>query len=176
MSRDIVAVGPTTDCAESLLRLDWTLFHVDGYPLTDTAVLGQPEEQTTVRPLQSVETRDEPHRRTGPRDAVGYDSQAQVSYTYDDADRLTGVTQGSAAVAIAYDDADRRTSLTLPNGIVVEYGYDDDSRLTGITYKDGGTPIGDLTYTYDANGQRTGVGGTWARTTLPAALASASFS
>jgi RHS repeat-associated protein len=58
---------------------------------------------------------------------------------------------------------------------VVEYGYDDDSRLTAITYKDGGTPIGDLTYTYDANGQRTGVGGTWARTTLPAALASASY-
>jgi YD repeat-containing protein len=85
------------------------------------------------------------------------------------------VTQGSAAVAIAYDDADRRTSLTLPNGIVVEYGYDDDSRLTAITYKDGGTPIGDLTYTYDANGQRTNIGGTWARTNLPAALASASY-
>lgn len=47
--------------------------------------------------------------------------QTQVSYTYDNADRLTGVTQGSASVTLAYDDADRRTSLTLPNGIVVEY-------------------------------------------------------
>jgi YD repeat-containing protein len=112
----------------------------------------------------------------GRRTTMQVAGQTAVSYSYDDADRLTGVTQGSAAVAIAYDDADRRTSLTLPNGIVVEYGYDDDARLTAITYKDGGTPIGDLTHTYDANGQRTGVGGTWARTNLPPALASASFS
>jgi YD repeat-containing protein len=112
----------------------------------------------------------------GRRTTMHVAGQTPVSYTYDDADSLTGVTQGSPSVAIAYDDADRRTSLTLPNGIVVEYGNDDDSRLTAITYKDGGTPIGDLTYTYDANGQRTGVGGTWARTNLPAALASASFS
>jgi RHS repeat-associated protein len=85
------------------------------------------------------------------------------------------VTQGSATVTIAYDNAGRRTSLTLPNGIVTEYTYDDDSRLTTLTYKDGGTPIGDLTYTYDAAGQRTSVGGTWARTSLPAALASATY-
>jgi YD repeat-containing protein len=78
-------------------------------------------------------------------------------------------------VVIAYDNADRRTSLTLPNGIVAEYTYDDDSRLTATTYEDGGTPIGDLTYTYDLAGQQTSVGGTWARTNLPAALASAAY-
>jgi RHS repeat-associated protein len=101
--------------------------------------------------------------------------QTAVSYTFDNADRLTGVTRGTAAVSIAYDNADKRTSLTLPNGIVVEYGYDDDSRLTGLTYKLATSTLGTLTYAYDANGQRTSVGGTYARTGLPAALTSATY-
>jgi RHS repeat-associated protein len=101
--------------------------------------------------------------------------QTAVSYTFDNADRLTGVTRGTAAVSIAYDNDDRRTSLTLPNGIVVEYTYDDDSRLTGLAYKQGGSTIGTLTYGYDGSGQRTDVGGTWARTTLPTALSSATY-
>lgn len=101
--------------------------------------------------------------------------QTGVSYTFDNADRLTGVTRGTAAVSIAYDNADRRTSLTLPNGIVVEYGYDDDSRLTGLTYKQGGSTIGNLSYGYDKNWYSTDVSGTWARTTLPTALTSATY-
>jgi RHS repeat-associated protein len=101
--------------------------------------------------------------------------QTAISYTLDDADRLTGVTRGTAAVSLAYDNADRRTSLTLPNGIVVEYAYDDDSRLTGLTYTQGMSTLGTLTYEYDANGQRTSVDGTYARTNLPAALTSATY-
>ena len=111
----------------------------------------------------------------GRRTSMTVAGQTAVTYSYDNADRLTGVTQGTAAVTIGYDNADRRTSLTLPNGILVEYGYDDDSRLTGLTYKQGSTTLGDLSYTYDAAGQRTAVGGTWARTSLPAALASATY-
>jgi RHS repeat-associated protein len=57
----------------------------------------------------------------------------------------------------------------------VEYTYDDDSQLTGLTYKLGGTTLGDLTYAYDANGQRTAVGGSWARSNLPPALTSATY-
>ncbi len=53
--------------------------------------------------------------------------------------------------------------------------YDTGSLLTGITYKLGAQTLGTLTYTYDANGQRTAVGGTWAPTNLPAALASATY-
>lgn len=70
-------------------------------------------------------------------------------------------------MTIAYDNANRRTSLTLPNGIVTEYAYDAASRLTGLTYKLSGTPIGTLTYTYDAAGNASG--GPWARSqALPA--------
>jgi RHS repeat-associated protein len=101
--------------------------------------------------------------------------QPQVTYGYDNADRLTSITQSSATVGFAYDDADRRTVLTLPNGITVEYGYDTASQVTGLTYKLGSTTLGNLTYAYDLAGNRTAVGGTWARTGLPTALASATY-
>jgi RHS repeat-associated protein len=101
--------------------------------------------------------------------------QPTVTYTYDTANRLTGITQGTATIGFAYDNADRRILLTLPNGTSTEYGYDAASRLTGLTYKAGTTTLGTLTYAYDAAGARTTVGGTWARTGQPAAVASATY-
>jgi RHS repeat-associated protein len=101
--------------------------------------------------------------------------QPQVTYGYDNADRLTSITQSSATVGFAYDDADRRTVLTLSNGVTVEYGYDVASQVTGLTYKLGSTTLGTLTYAYDLAGNRTSVGGTWARTGLPASLTSATY-
>jgi YD repeat-containing protein len=101
--------------------------------------------------------------------------QPQVTYGYDDANRLTSITQGSSVVGFTYDDADRRTQLTLPNGVTVDYGYDAASQVTSLTYKLGATALGDLTYTYDLDGSRTSVGGSWARTGLPTALASATY-
>jgi YD repeat-containing protein len=71
--------------------------------------------------------------------------QAQVSCTWDNANRLTGITQGSSAVGINYDNANRRTSLTLPNGVTVAYGVDNDSRITGLTYSAGNSQLGNLT-------------------------------
>jgi RHS repeat-associated protein len=101
--------------------------------------------------------------------------QPSVVYSYDNANRLTQITQGTSTVTIVPDAASRRTSLTLPNNVVVQYGYDNANRVTGITYKLGVTVLGNLTYTYDAAGNRTQVGGTFARTGLPAAVASAVY-
>jgi len=102
--------------------------------------------------------------------------QAPVVYSYDNAYRLTQITQGSSIVQFGYDIANRRTSLTLPNGIVVEYGYDAASRVTSVTYKQNGTTaIGDLTYEYDKAGNRTKIGGSWARTGMPEPLTSTSY-
>jgi len=78
-------------------------------------------------------------------------------------------------VTLAYDDADRRTSLTLPNTNSVVYAYDAASQLTSLTYKKGTTTLGTLTYTYDAAGNRTKVGGTFARATIPPALTTVSY-
>jgi RHS repeat-associated protein len=101
--------------------------------------------------------------------------QPTVSYGYDNADRLTSISQGGNVVGFAYDTAGRRTTLTLPNNISTEYAYDAASRLTGLIYKNGPTTLGTLTYTYDPNTQRRQIGGTWARTGLPQAVASASY-
>jgi RHS repeat-associated protein len=102
--------------------------------------------------------------------------QALINYTYDNANRLTQITQGSSIVQFGYDNANRRTSLTLPNGILVEYGYDAASRVTSITYKQNGTTvIGDLTYEYDKAGNRTKIGGSWARSGMPEPLTTTSY-
>jgi RHS repeat-associated protein len=111
----------------------------------------------------------------GRRATMTVAGQPTVSYTYDNANRLTAVTQGTATVGLTYDNADRRTALTLPNGTSTEYTYDNASRLTGLTYKAGTTTLGTLTYSYDAAGTRTAVGGTWARTGQPAAVSSATY-
>jgi hypothetical protein len=61
------------------------------------------------------------------------------------------------------------------NGVVAQCGYDAASRLTSLTYTEGATTLGTLTYTYDVVGNRTQVGGTWARTALPQAVSSATY-
>jgi YD repeat-containing protein len=61
-------------------------------------------------------------------------SLTAVSYTYDNANRVTQIAQGTPTVNFAYDAANRRTSLTLPNGVIMGYSYDSASELTGIDY------------------------------------------
>ncbi len=112
---------------------------------------------------------------SGRRTGFTASGQAPVHYTYDDDNRLIKVTQGSAAVSLAYDAAGRRISMTLPDGVEGSYTYDAASRLTALQYKHGGTEIGDLTYTYDADNRRTGAGGTLAGFTLPDAVSSATY-
>jgi YD repeat-containing protein len=102
--------------------------------------------------------------------------QSSVVYSYDNANRLLQITQGSSVVSYTYDAAGRRTSLTLPNGVLVEYGYDTASRLTSITYKQNGTIVlGDLTYEYDKNGNRIKTSGSFARTGVPSAITSTAY-
>jgi len=101
--------------------------------------------------------------------------QQAVNYSYDNADRLTQITQLTTVVGFSNDAASRRTLLTLPNGITVSYTYDDASRLTAMTYQLGQTQLGNLTYSYDNAGRLLVRGGTWARTNLPAAVSSATY-
>jgi YD repeat-containing protein len=74
----------------------------------------------------------------------------QATYAYDNANRLSSVTDwNSRAVAYAYDDAGRMTTATLPasTGIVSTYAYDNADRLTGIAHvKDGSTTIASVAY------------------------------
>jgi len=112
----------------------------------------------------------------GRRASMTVSGQSSVVYSYDNANRLTQITQGSSTVTYTYDNAGRRTSLTLPNAVLVEYSYDAASRLTEITYKQNGTTLlGNLTYEYDKNGNRTKIGGSFARTGLPQATTSTAY-
>lgn len=125
-----------------------------------------------VTPQGQVDyTYDTASRRT----SMTVAGQTQVTYTYDNANRLTQVQQGTSTVGIGYDIAGRRTSLTLPNANSLTYAYNAASELTSLTYKQGTTTLGTLTYSYDAAGNRLITGGTFARTNLPPALASATY-
>nr|MDT0662605.1 RHS repeat-associated core domain-containing protein [Micromonospora sp. DSM 115978] len=101
--------------------------------------------------------------------------QPDTAYGYNDANQLTGITRGAATVGFGYDDAGRPQTRTLPGGTAQTYSYDDADQLTGITYTRGGATLGDLTYTYDAAGRRASVGGSYARTDLPAAFTGAVY-
>ena len=109
------------------------------------------------------------------RSAMTVLGQPQLTYSWDGADRLTQIARGTATVGFDHDAAGRRTKLALPNGVTVDHGWDPASQLTGLTYRKGATTLGTLTYGYDAAGNRRQVGGTWARTGLPEAVASASY-
>jgi len=111
----------------------------------------------------------------GRRATMLVDGEDAVSYSYDAGNRVTAITKGTLTADVAYDAAGRRTLLTLPNGVTVAYGYDDANQVTAINYSLGQTVLGTLTYSYDLGGNRAAVGGTWARTTLPATMASATY-
>jgi RHS repeat-associated protein len=115
------------------------------------------------------------------RSTMTVSGQSQISYTWDNANRLTGITQGANAVGLSYDNADRRTCLTLPNSVIVGFGYDFASNLTGLTYgttgscASPGSNLGNLTYTYDKDGRRTGFGGTLGAVNLPTPVTTAKY-
>jgi RHS repeat-associated protein len=112
----------------------------------------------------------------GRRTQMRVNDGSPVAYTYDAASRLRTVTQAPLnPVTIDYDPLGRRARLTLPNLVSTEYQYDAASRLTALLYRNAIGLLGDLTYTYDAAGNRSGVGGSFARTLLPDPVANATY-
>ena len=127
---------------------------------------------------------DRVKREFGPQGSVGYTydavgrrqtmtaaAQAVTEYTWDNADRLRKILQGSEQVLFEYDDADRLIKTTLPNGVTQAYAYNAASQLTGIGWaKSDGTVLGDLGYGYSATlGRLTAQTGSFASNLLPAA-------
>jgi RHS repeat-associated protein len=93
---------------------------------------------------------DDANRLTSLTDING----VQTSYTYDAADRCTQVTRAGKTTTCTWDDADRITQISLPNGVTCDLTYDEDSRLTRMLWKKGANTLLDVTYQYNAAGQR----------------------
>ncbi len=102
--------------------------------------------------------------RLSTRTIVG---QPAIAYAYDNADRLTGMSQGGLSASFAYDDAGRQTQVTMPNGVAQAFAYDPDSRISHLTWSSAGGPIGDLGYVYDDDGRITQKTGSLALANLP---------
>ena len=102
--------------------------------------------------------------------------QPTTTYAYFDDGRLRQLTRGSDTVNLGYDNVGRLQTKTLPGSVTQTYAYDTAGEVRSITYTGGaGTTLGDLTYTYDAAGRPTHVGGSYARAEIPAAYGPATY-
>jgi RHS repeat-associated protein len=128
-----------------------------------------------VAQTQSLGTVSYEYDPLGRRALMQAPGAAPVTYGYDAASRLASITQGPQFVQFEHDAAGRRTKLTLPNQVSTEYRYDAASRISALLYRNAAGPLGDLTYEYDASGNRVGVGGSFARTLLPDAAATSAY-
>lgn len=92
----------------------------------------------------------------GQRTARQVAGQSPVQYGYDPDGRLLSAAMPQAALQFAYDDRDELTGITRANGVSSSFGYDDAGRLLSLAHTSGATSLYSQSYTYDADGQRTG--------------------
>ncbi len=69
-----------------------------------------------------------------------------ISYLYDQANRISAVTQGTRTVNYQYDPSGNRTRMTWPDGFFVDYSYDAGNRLETLTEQSSTL----VSYQYDA--------------------------
>jgi YD repeat-containing protein len=81
----------------------------------------------------------------------------QLSYGWDGADRLTGLTIGAGGpnIALGYDAAGRVTSVTHPNAVAMAATYDADGRLSELAHTLGAADLARFMYAYNAVGSIT---------------------
>jgi RHS repeat-associated protein len=78
------------------------------------------------------------------------DGAGTKSYGYDNADRLTSISRGSASFSYSYDNANNLTQTTHPDSTSITYGYDNAERLSSMTQASNTTSYG-----YDEAGEIT---------------------
>ena len=87
-------------------------------------------------------------------DHVLYPTGETATLGYDDAGRLTYVSDGaSKVVTYTYDAANRPLTVTLRNGVESAYGYDEAGRLTSIAHQKPGTWQTGFQYQLDRAGR-----------------------
>jgi len=96
----------------------------------------------------------------GNRTGFDLDSITQTAYAYDNADRLTTLTdEVSNNFTFVYDAANRLTSRAMPNGITSTFTYDGMSRLTRLKHENTSTTLYDDQYSYNSANQISQIAG-----------------
>ncbi len=83
------------------------------------------------------------------------DGSNYATYSYDNANRLTGITNvsDSTTVGNGYNNTNQVTSRTYPNGITTTYDYDGMSRLTRLKDVNTTATLFDRQFSYNAANQ-----------------------
>ena len=103
------------------------------------------DQDTNVRTEYSYDANG---NRTKITDAKGH----ETNFTYDDLNRLTSETDALGnTTSYGYDTVGNQTSMTDALGRTTSYTYNSRGLLININYPD---PDPDVTFSYDANGQR----------------------
>ena len=91
----------------------------------------------------------------GNRVLLKLDGSSYATYAYDNANRLTGITNtsDSTATTYSYDIANRLTSRLLPNGVTTTYDFDGMSRLTSLKDALTSATLFDRQYSYNSANQ-----------------------
>jgi RHS repeat-associated protein len=168
-------VAYTWDGGNRLTQIQDTVSSVSNTITRTYDGLDRLSQEQVVQGTTTLGTVDYTYDAASRRATMTVSGQSEVSYTWDDANRLTQIAQGTATVAFGYDNASRRTSLTLPNGIVATHTYDAASQLTQISYDNGSTNVGTVTYGYDNASRISSRGGTLFQSVLPMAVATTSY-
>jgi RHS repeat-associated protein len=113
---------------------------------------------------------------SGRRQTMEVPGQPTLTYTYDNADRLTKIDGGAALGIVQFTyEGHRPKKVTLANGVDMTYAFDEADQLKSIVYSKGVTTLGNLSYEYDRDGRRTAIGGSLAQVVLPGAVASTNY-
>ncbi len=91
----------------------------------------------------------------GRRSLLKLDGSNYATYSYDNANRLTGITNvsDSTTVGYGYNNTNQVTSRTYPNGVTTTYDYDGMSRLTRIKDVNTSATLFDRQYSYNSANQ-----------------------
>lgn len=92
--------------------------------------------------------------KTGNVVKIEYPDHSTISYTYNEDNKLTGVTDSTGVTLYTYyTDTGLLHTKVLPNGVVTAYTYDSSKRIIDVdNKKSDNTIISNYRYTYDANG------------------------
>jgi len=86
-----------------------------------------------------------------------YPDGKKASYHYDEARRLSRLTDGKNTVKYTYDENSRLSEKQLPNGMNTRYEYNDMGMLSRLTHSDREGILDQYTYRYDLMGNTTGI-------------------